>query len=163
MYWSPTYRAKSYPKPGQPLASNRKITLTGMRALFLTLALVSAAAAQSTSAIIVIDENGVAVSSARIFLQSPSLTVHCLTDFAGRCQFPTLPAGQYQLRVEKQCFYALLEPSVQISPASAIEVSISHQQEVREIVDVHESPPAIDAAQIASQETISGLDVINIA
>src|ERR1700688_45284 len=162
MYPSRPTARNQIQNPRSPLASNRKITLTGMRALFLTLALVSAAAAQSTSAIIVTDENGVAVSSARIFLQSPSLTVHCLTDFAGRCQLPALPAGQYQLRVENQRFSSLLEPSVQITPASAIEVAISHQQEVREIVDVHESPPAIDPAQIASQETISGLDVINI-
>jgi hypothetical protein len=41
-------------------------------------------------------------------------------------------------------------------------VSISHQQEVREIMDVHESPPAIDPAQVSAQETISGLDIINI-
>ena len=135
-----------------------------MRALLLTLALVCTASAQSTPAptIAVTDENGVAVSSARILLQSPPQPAsRCLTDFAGRCSFPALAAGQYQIRIEKEGFYALVE-SVQITPASAIEVSISHQQEIREIVDVHESPPAIDPAQVASQETISGLDVINI-
>src|ERR1700752_4919416 len=99
------------PNQRRSFASNRKILPTGLRALFLPLARVSPAAAQSTSAIIVTDENGVAVSSARISLQSPSLTLHCLTDFAGRCQFPALPASQYQLRVEKQGFYELLEPN----------------------------------------------------
>ncbi len=136
-----------------------------MRALLLTLALLATAAAQSASVptISVTDENGVAVASARVFLQSPPLpAVRCQTDFSGRCQFPALPPGQYQLRVEKEGFYALLEPGVQITPSSAIEVSISHQQEVHEIVDVHESPPAIDPAQITAQETISGLDVLNI-
>lgn len=134
-----------------------------MRALLLTLALLTTAAAQSAPTITVTDENGVAVSSARVFLQSPPLpAVRCQTDFTGRCQFPSLPAGQYQLRVEKEGFYALVEPSVQITQSSTIEVSISHQQEVREIVDVHESPPAIDSAQVAAQETISGLDVVNI-
>jgi Carboxypeptidase regulatory-like domain len=136
-----------------------------MRAIFLTLALIGTAAAQSTPApaIAVTDENGVAVSSARVFIQSPPLpAVRCQTDFTGRCQFPGLPAGQYQLRVEKEGFYALVQPSVEIAPSSTIEVSISHQQEVREIVVVHESPPAIDRTQIAAQETISGLDVINI-
>lgn len=134
-----------------------------MRALLLTLALLSTAAAQSAPTIVVTDENGVAVSSARVFLQSSPLpAVRCLTDFTGRCQFPALPAGQYQLRVEKEGFYALVEPGVQITHSSTIEVSISHQQEVREIVDVHESPPAIDPAQVAAQETISGLDVVNI-
>jgi hypothetical protein len=136
-----------------------------MRALVLTFALVSTAAAQSTPSpgIAVIDENGAAVSSARILLESPPQpAVRCLTDFAGRCPLPALPPGQYQLRVEKEGFYALERPSVQITPGTALEVSISHQQEVREIVDVHESPPAIDPAQIAAQETISGLDVIHI-
>ena len=134
-----------------------------MRALLLTLALVGTAAAQSAPIISVTDENGVAVSSARVSLQSSSQpAVRCQTDFTGRCPFPALPAGQYQLRVEKEGFYALVEPNIQLTPGSTIEVSISHQQEVREVVDVHESPPAIDPAQVSAQESISGLDVINI-
>jgi hypothetical protein len=136
-----------------------------MRALLLTLALTCTVAAQSSPGptIAVTDENGVAVPEARVFLQMPQLPVlRCQTDFTGRCRFPALTPGQYQLRVEKEGFYALVQPSVRIAPSSNIEVAISHQREVREIVDVHESPPAIDPAQIASQETISGLDVINI-
>jgi len=136
-----------------------------MRSFVLTLALVVAAAAQSGTAptVAVIDENGVAVASARVLLESPPLpSVRCQTDFTGRCQLPSLPAGSYQLRVEKEGFYAAVQQSVQITPASSIEVTIAHQQEVREVVNVVESPPAIDAAQIAAQETISGLDVINI-
>src|SRR5579864_3579770 len=136
-----------------------------MRALFLTLALVCTAAAQSTPApiVAVTDENGVAVPSARVFLQLPSLpSARCETNFSGRCSFPGLAPGQYQLRVEKEGFYATVQPVVQIAPNSTIEVAMSHQQEVREVVDVHESPPAIDPSQIAAQETISGLDVINL-
>ncbi|MGO9088322.1 MAG: TonB-dependent receptor domain-containing protein [Candidatus Sulfotelmatobacter sp.] len=136
-----------------------------MRSFVLTFALVVAAAAQSVTAptVAVTDENGVAVASARVLLESPPLpAVRCQTDFAGRCQFPSLPAGSYRLRVEKEGFYATVEPSVQITPSSIIEVTISHQQEVREVVNVVESPPAIDPAQVAAQETISGLDVINI-
>jgi hypothetical protein len=134
-----------------------------MRALLLALALVVTAAAQSAPTITVADENGVAVSSARVFLESPPLpAARCQTDFSGRCQFLALPAGQYQLRVEKQGFYALVQPNVQITPTSTIEVAISHEQEVREVVDVRESPPAIDPAQVSSQETISGLDVIDM-
>jgi hypothetical protein len=140
-----------------------------MRALFitltLTLAFTCATAAQSSlvPTIAVIDENGVVVPDARVFLQMPSLPIlRCQTDFAGRCRFPALAPGQYQLRVEKEGFYELMQPSVRITPNANIEVALSHQREVREIVDVHESPPAIDPAQIAAQETISGLDVINI-
>jgi hypothetical protein len=136
-----------------------------MRALLLTLALVSCAVAQTNpAAIIVTDENGVVVPSARVSLQAPppSPVVRCETDLTGRCQFPSLREGEYQLRVEKPGFYALDQPGVQIKPGSSIDVSISHLQEVHEIVDVHESPPAIDPAQVASQESVSGLDIINI-
>jgi hypothetical protein len=137
-----------------------------MRALLLTIVLVgTAAAAQLPAApsIAVVDENGVAVPSARITLQSSSQpAVHCLTIFTGRCQIPSLPSGKYQLHVEKEGYYALDQPRVQIDPGSTIEVTLNHQQEVREIVDVRESTPAIDPTQVSSRETLTGLDVLNI-
>ena len=111
----------------------------------------------------VIDENEVAVPSALVFLQaSPeAVALRCVTDFAGHCEFSKLSAPAYQLRVEKQGFYAVTLATVQPG-AAHIEVTLSHQQEVREVVDVIESPPAIDPAQIAAQQTLSGLDVLNI-
>ena len=134
-----------------------------MRALLLALGLAATAAAQSAPTITVTDENGVAVSSARVFLESAPLPPsRCETDFSGRCRFLLLPAGQYKLRVEKEGFYALRQTGLQISPTSTIEVVISHEQEVREVVDVRESPPAIDPAQVSAQESISGLDVIDM-
>ena len=137
-----------------------------MRALLLTIVLVgTAAAAQLPAApsIAVVDENGVAVPSARITLQSSSQpAVHCLTIFTGRCQIPSLPSGEYQLHVEKEGYYALDQPRVEIDPGSTIEVTLNHQQEVREIVDVRESTPAIDPTQVSSRETLTGLDVLNI-
>jgi Carboxypeptidase regulatory-like domain/TonB dependent receptor len=135
-----------------------------MRALLLTLALASTALAQSppTPTITVVDENGVAVPSARITVQANAQALHCQTNFNGRCQFPNLPSGQYQIHVEKEGFYTLDQSNVDIAPASSIDVAISHQQEVREVVNVQESTPSIDPAQVSSQETLSGLDVINI-
>jgi hypothetical protein len=136
-----------------------------MRALLLTLVLVSTAAAQSapTPAIFVVDENGVAVNSARITLQSPTQSeVRCHTTFTGRCLFPSLAPGQYHIKVEKEGYYALDQPAVQIDPSSSIEVTLNHQQEIREVVDVRESTPAIDPTQVSSRETLTGLDIINI-
>jgi Carboxypeptidase regulatory-like domain/TonB dependent receptor len=135
-----------------------------MRALLLTFVLVSTAVAQSVPATIaVVDENGVAVSAARVTIQSQSqLALHCQTIFTGRCQFASLPAGQYPLHVEKEGFYAVDEPKVEIAPGSTVEVILNHQQEIREVVDVHESTPAIDPTQVSSRETLTGLDVINV-
>jgi hypothetical protein len=136
-----------------------------MRALLLTLALVSTALAQSVQVptIAVFDENGVAVSSARVSLQANGQPpARCQTDYTGRCPLPNLAPGQYQLHVEKEGYYALDQPNLEIARTSLIEVAISHQQEVREVVNVQESAPAIDPAQVASRETLSGLDVIDM-
>jgi hypothetical protein len=112
----------------------------------------------------VTDENSVAVASAIVFWQaSPNAApLRCLTDFAGRCSFPNVVATPFNLRIEKQGFYSLMLPAVQAGTAGNVDVTLAHQQEVREVVDVVESPPAIDPAQIAAQQTLSGLDVLNI-
>ena len=124
----------------------------------------------------VTDENNVAVPSAFVYLQaSPQgVALRCVTDFAGRCEFSNLSAATYQLRVEKQGFYSAMLPGIETGIAANvagnsavnvpvnIDVTLSHQQELREVVDVVESPPAIDPAQIAAQQTLSGLDVLNI-
>src|SRR5579864_7374224 len=136
-----------------------------MRAFLFMLGLLASAAAQSLPGptIAVTDENGVAVVSARVSLSAPpEPAVHCETDYTGRCQFPNLRTGKYELHVEKEGFYALDQPEVEVTRTSTIEVAITHLQELREVVDVHESPPAIDPAQIASKESLSGLDVVNM-
>lgn len=135
-----------------------------MRGILCVFALVVVTAAQAVPpSVVVTDENGVVVRSATVLLEAPSLpSLQCLTDFNGRCQFPALRSGTYKLVVQKEGFYVAEEPSVQIAPGSRIDVSISRLQEVKETVDVHESPPQIDASQVAAQETIRGLDVINI-
>jgi len=136
-----------------------------MRGLLCVLAFLAVAAAQAAppAIIAVSDENGHAVPSASVFVETASGSERrCQTDFSGRCSFVSLPAGSYRLRVEKEGYYALSEPGVQITPGETVEVTISHQQEVREVVNVQESPPAIDPSQVASQEAISGLDVINM-
>lgn len=112
----------------------------------------------------VTDENDVAVPSALVFLQaSPqAIALRCVTDFAGHCEFSNLSAATYQLRVEKQGFYSVMLPAIQTGAAPNIDVTLPHQQEVREVVDVIESPPAIDPAQVADQEQLTGVDIINL-
>ena len=113
--------------------------------------------------ITVMDENDVAVLSARVLLRpSPTASwLRCDTDFVGRCAFPNVVPGMYELRVEKSGFYEL-DQSVAIGQIPAIEVHLSHFQEVRERVDVVESPPAIDPTQVASTEQLTASDVLDI-
>ncbi len=110
------------------------------------------------------DENAVAVPSARVQLQGPppASPQFCETDFIGRCEFTRLTAGAYELRVVKTGFYAILEPNVQVGTAANIDVTLSHQQETREVVNVVESIPVIDPTQISSKEELSGAEIIDI-
>jgi Carboxypeptidase regulatory-like domain len=109
----------------------------------------------------VTDENGVAVRSVSVTLQSSSspVVLHCETDFAGHCRFSHVPSGTLQLHLQKEGFYELTVTPI---PAGTVDVALHHQQEVREVVNVVESPPAIDRSQVSSQERLSGLEVIDI-
>jgi len=114
--------------------------------------------------ITVTDENGVAVASALVQLQAapPAAPLHCETDFAGHCEFTSLPSGPYELRIGKTGFYSLVQADVQGSVPGNVEVILSHQQEAREVVNVLESPPAIDPAQISSKDELSGNEIVDI-
>ena len=65
--------------------------------------------------ITVTDENGVAVPSALVQLNSSpqAIPLRCQTDFAGRCEFANLPPQSFQLRIEKQGFYATVLADLQ--------------------------------------------------
>ena len=111
----------------------------------------------------VTDENGVAVNSARAQLQAPpALLLRCATDFAGHCEFTNLSAGTYELRVEKTGFYALVQPNLQVGLTANVDVTLHHQQEAHEVVNVMESAPAIDPAQISAKEELTGAEIIDI-
>ncbi len=111
----------------------------------------------------VTDENGVAVRSASVELQpaAPALALHCLTDFAGRCEFTNLPTGDFDLRVEKPGFYVLAQPQIQLA-ASTLEVALTRQQEAHEVVNVTESTPAIDRSQVETKEELTGTEILDV-
>lgn len=110
------------------------------------------------------DENGVAVVSARVELQGPppALPLRRETDFAGRCEFTNLAAGDYSLHVEKTGFYAVLQNDVEVGVTANVDVTLSHQLATREVVNVQESAPAIDQAQISTKEELTGSEIVDI-
>ncbi len=113
--------------------------------------------------VIVLDENGVAVRSARVTLKppSPALALRCETGISGVCEFSPGPHGLRELRVDKEGYYSAVST---IDPAGSpeVEVTLNHLKEIKETVDVHESPPVIESSQTESQERLTGMDVINI-
>jgi len=106
------------------------------------------------------DENNVPVAAARVLLESQGATRRCETDVVGRCQFRNLSESAWRLTVEKEGFYIFALPAVQKS--GILEITLTHQHEVRETVNVIESSPAIDPSQVSSQEQLSGIDITNI-
>ncbi|HXF14388.1 MAG TPA: TonB-dependent receptor, partial [Terriglobales bacterium] len=109
--------------------------------------------------VLVLDENGVAVPAARVQLQG-SKSLKCETDLTGHCKLDDLGSAPWHIRVDKEGFYASDVPGVQDS--GTLEVDVHHQEEVRENVNVVESIPAIDPAQVSSQEQLSGINILEI-
>jgi len=122
------------------------------------------AAASQRLGVTVADENGVAVGSAQVQLQVSSTAVpaRCITDISGHCEFTNLSPGAYQLTIEKSGFYALSQPDVQVGTTANLDVTLSHKQEAREVVDVVASAPAIDQTQVSSKEELSGAEIVDI-
>lgn len=117
--------------------------------------------------VIVDDENGVAVQGARAQLAgtptgASSPTYSCETDYAGRCVIRGLRPGNYVLHVDRAGFYRLVVPQVQVGQTDTIEARITHQQEIKESIDVQETVPAIDGEKTADTATLTATDVLNV-
>ena len=121
------------------------------------------AAQASILTVTVLDENSVAVPNVRITLEQQNAPTHrCETAFEGRCQFLNLMPGSAELRAEKEGFYAVTLPVIQVGVTGSIDITLSHLQEVREVVNVVVSPPAVDPEKTQAQEQLAGMDIINI-
>ena len=150
----------------------KSVLVLGRSTLIVALALSWAPAQASSQSgpgsnhliVAVTDENGVAVAGARVQLETPQLVnpVHCETDFAGRCEFSDLPSGTCDIQAEKAGFYAASLPGVQLGAAPEVEISLTAVVAVREVINVVESPPAIDPAQVSSKEELSGSEIVDI-
>src|SRR5215469_10196007 len=110
------------------------------------------------------DETGLAVSSAHVRLNPPGseTPLQASTDFAGRAEFAGLAAGAYTVSVEKEGFYARLNTAVQIGQTESVEITLPHQQEYKETVNVVASVPAIDASQTGASERLTGQELIEL-
>jgi hypothetical protein len=117
----------------------------------------------ATLTVTVVDENSVGVPAALITLQPQSASdLHCETSFAGRCEFSNLAPGTADLRTEKEGFYTVVLQQIQIGTTTGVDVTLSHVQEVREVVNVVESPLTVDPGKTQAQEQLTGMDIINI-
>jgi len=111
----------------------------------------------------VVDETGVAAANARILVEQSATQTHIRgeTDTAGRHEFTLTNAGSYQLKIEKEGFYASTM-DVHVGETSTLEVTIYHQQEIAETVNVYDSPPAIDPGQVADAKVVTSREILTV-
>jgi hypothetical protein len=112
----------------------------------------------------VVDENGAAVRDAELTLTPASggAAIRGETDIAGRAIFPALAPGIYRLNVEKSGFYPISDRTIDLTTKRSVEITLPHQREYSERVEVHYSPPVINPRQTAASETLSRREIINI-
>lgn len=121
-------------------------------------------AGQRRLVVMVVDENGVAVPSARVTLThgETQATVRGETDYAGRREFTGLAPGLYRVQVEKEGFYAVSLNDIRAGETQSLEITLHHQREFSEEMDVVYSPPAIDLTKTNASENLSSQEIINI-
>ena len=122
----------------------------------------TATAQRSQIELTVIDENGIPVPDAQIIFSQTGLPpVRLATDYAGRCQYSIEGNTPYELDVGKPGFYRTRSP--QVDPhQSTVELVLSHQQIVRQEVNVVASTPGIDPEQISDVSNMSTPEIVNI-
>ncbi len=138
----------------------------GSGLLFLLIcAVLASGQAQSprvTVTVTVVDEDGVAVSGAQVTIAEPGLgAAHLSTDYAGSCTYTVQKEKPYRIQVTKPGFYEADESGIDTS-LSSVKVVLSHEQIVREQVNVTASTPGIDVEQISNKNTLNTPEIANI-
>ncbi len=119
-------------------------------------------AARSPVQVTAVDENGTPVAGAAISVQEPGLgVVQLWTDYAGHCAYTLRQDAPYQVRASKPGYYQAQIGSVD-PHARSVRVVLTHEQIVREQVDVTASVPGIDVEQTAGASTMNTPEIVNI-
>ena len=145
------------------LSSSSRQAVAGL--LFLlcsTTAYSQQTAAHTTVALTAVDENGLAVPAAQITIVEPGLgPVQLWTDYAGHAAFTLRQDAPYRIRAEKPGFYQAQMSSIDAHDKS-IRVVLTHEQIVREQVNVTASTPGIDVEQTAGESLLNTPEIVNI-
>ncbi len=128
----------------------------------LACSVVAVFAQRSQIELTVLDENGVAVPDAQVTLSEPGSPPRRLsTDYAGRCYYSIRGNVAYTLDVEKPGFYRT--QAVEVDPGEkTVELTLTHQQIVRQQVNVIASTTGIDPEQTADVSNMSTPEIANI-
>jgi hypothetical protein len=112
--------------------------------------------------IAVVDETGQTVADALVSVREPGQgAIELRSDYAGRCTFTLRTGEPYQLLAGKQGYYQSVQNDVDPS-ATTIRITLTHEQIVREQVDVTDSAPVIDVEQTSDEIAMNTPEIVNI-
>ena len=110
------------------------------------------------------DENGAPVVSAKVYLYGEDARLISVleSDFTGRVAITGLAPGLYQARVEKQGFYRSKLEQLEVGKAESYDLTLEHEQEIRDSVDVSSAPPTIDLTRTVASDEIGAREITNL-
>lgn len=127
--------------------------------VFVLFLVTQAASAQIPITGRVVDETGAAVGGVRIEFHSSEFTLAASSDRAGNFQV-TLPApGDYGIRADRLGFYRFQAKPVAYDSARELTITLNHQQEFSERIDVTASSPAIDPTQPSAHKELDNTEI----
>lgn len=113
-------------------------------------------------ALTVVDENGLAVADAQVTIAEPGFpAVQLHTDYAGRCTYRLQQGAPYDVRVEKPGFYQTVKNQIDAGQPS-VEVTLTHEQVIRQQITVVASKVGIDSEQISDKFTLNTAEIVNV-
>jgi hypothetical protein len=116
----------------------------------------------ATVALTAVDENGVVVPGAEVTVLEPGLSpVQLRTDYAGHAAYSLRLDAPYQIRAGKAGFYQAQMSAIDAHEKS-VRVVLTHEQIVREQVNVTASTPGIDVEQTAGERIMNTPEIVNI-
>ncbi|MDQ2901257.1 MAG: carboxypeptidase-like regulatory domain-containing protein, partial [Acidobacteriota bacterium] len=150
-----------------PANATIRRTIAAARILGLLLAAASPVRAFSTAVTVagkVTDENGVAVTGARIEMTAagkPASTA--ISDDVGAFGFAFEAPADYRVQAERQGFFVFTQNAVSLHEGSnQLTLTLNHLKEFADSVDVNYSPPIIDPQQTAQVKQLNTLEILEV-
>lgn len=110
----------------------------------------------------VVDETGSGVAGARVEIRpaNPGQPVAASSDTAGNFAVTLPAAGDYEIRCERQGFYVFHQQAQRFeASAHQLIITLNHQQDYAESIDVAASPPAIDPQQPTDRKELNNTEI----
>jgi len=125
---------------------------------------ITSAADSADCAGVIVDENNVPISAAKLSLQSSTgRSYRAETDGAGRFLLRNLPADDYKVEARKEGFFVLAGQTVTLrSGSNDVTLTLKHAEELHEQVQVTAAANQIDTQETAQKETLTAREIRDI-